>query len=115
MSKAFKRASNTEVMLRMIEANGGMRFTEIQRLLWKLANPGDDVSKMGRGCYCTSLLGGPFYHAGVLRFFCAKGSDGLWRRNPNVTIEPPWKRNIVQAYMPADDWMSLKDWLVENG
>lgn len=87
---SFKRASNTEILLRMIEANGGMRFTDIQRTLWKLGHPGQDVKLMSRGCYCTYLLGGPFYHRGVLRFFCKKCDDGLWR--VVKPIEPPWKK-----------------------
>lgn len=97
--KNFKPASNTEIMLRMIEASGGMRLGEIQKLMWMLAHPGGDVKKMSRGAYCTYLLGGPYYHKGVLNFFCTKGSDKVWRRNPDVPLAPPWKRKN-----DWDDW-----------
>ena len=93
MSKKFKLASNTEIVLRTIEATGCMRFIDIQKLFWKLGHPGKDVSLMGRGDYCTYLLGGPFYHEGVLHSFCEKGQDGLWRVKSEIA--PPWKKLAV--------------------
>lgn len=92
--RAHRKGTATEQLLRLIDSTpGGMRFTEIQRAMWLLKNPGGDVRTMSRGHYCTYFLGGPWYHAGVLRFFCIKDPQtGRWVRNPAVEIKGPWKR-----------------------
>jgi len=74
----------------------GMRFSAIQQALWEMTYPvgGDRPwearSSSCRGYWCTNLMGGPFYHRGLLRFFATKGPDGLWRRNGRSHMGHPW-------------------------
>jgi len=77
-------------ILDIIAASGGMRFTDIQRTLWEMSHPKGTFTRQVRGYWCTNLLGGMHYHAGILRFFCTKGSDGLWRRNSLSHFNKPW-------------------------
>jgi hypothetical protein len=83
-------------ILDLIALSPGMRFSDIQKALWHMTYPpgtrpwearGDSC----RGYWCTNLLGGMHYHAGLLRFFCTKGADGLWRRNNKPHQGKPWR------------------------
>ncbi len=82
--------SKTVRMLDAIETSGGMRFRDIQKLLWYMSN--DTPFNRGlRGYWCTNLLGGEYYHQGILRFFCVKAEDGLWyRRLWTPHFGKPW-------------------------
>lgn len=82
--------SKTQRILDILELSDGMRFTDIQRVLWEMTHPKGSFTREFRGYWCTNLLGGGFYHAGILRFFATKGPDGLWRRNSRPHHGTPW-------------------------
>lgn len=86
-----KKVSKSVRILNLIEASGdaGMRFTDIQRALWRMSHM-TPFTRQYRGYWCTNLCGGMHYHAGLLHFFCDKGEDGLWRRNAVPHQEHPW-------------------------
>ena len=84
MNKSFR-------ILNIIAVNDGMRFTDIQRILWEMTHPKGTFTRRVRGYWCTNLLGGMHYHAGLLRHFCTKGPDGLWRRNEKPLTKKPWR------------------------
>jgi len=67
-------------ILDIIASRDGMRFTDIQEMLWKMSHKEPFTRKL-RGYWCTNLLGGMHYHEGILNYYCIKGKDGLWRRN----------------------------------
>lgn len=67
----------------------GLKFSVIQRALWEMTHLRPFTRDL-RGYWCTNLLGGPFYHRGLLRFFATKGADGLWRRNSVPHNGRPW-------------------------
>lgn len=69
---------------------GGLTFTQIQRFVWEMNHPGRPFTRSQRGYWCTNLLGGFYYHDGILRTFCTKGEDGRWRRNEKAGAERPW-------------------------
>jgi hypothetical protein len=71
-------SGKTVRMLDTIAANDGMRFRDIQKLLWNMSNDTPFTRDL-RGYWCTNLLGGEYYHQGILRFFCVK-QNGLWHR-----------------------------------
>lgn len=77
-------------ILDMIAHKGGMRFTDIQRALYERTHGKGTFNRELRGYWCTNLLGGPFYHAGLLNLFCDKGEDGFWRRNTVPHGGHPW-------------------------
>jgi hypothetical protein len=82
--------SKSVQVLDAIKDNSGMRFRDIQKLLWYMSN--DTPFNRGlRGYWCTNLLGGQFYHTGLLHIFCVKGDDGLWRRNDIPHEGKPWQ------------------------
>jgi hypothetical protein len=87
--------SKSARILDVIALSDGMRFSDIQAVLWHMTYPAgtrpwEARSSSCRGYWCTNLLGGMFYHAGLLRFFCTKGADGLWRRNAVPHQGRPW-------------------------
>lgn len=84
-------------ILDLIEERGGMRFTDIQAALWGMTHS-TPFTREVRGYWCTNLLGGPFYHAGLLRFFCDRGKDGLWRRNDIPHRGAPWRTMNLTKY-----------------
>ncbi len=88
-----KLPSKTQRILDILAAAGekGMRFTDIQRALWVMTHGKRPFTRDLRGYWCTNLLGGMHYHRGILRFYCAKGADGLWRRNAQPHHGTPWK------------------------
>ena len=68
-------------ILDMIAVSDGMRFTDIQRALWYMSHARAFTREV-RGYWCTNLLGVEWTGLrGLLRTFCVKGPDGLWRRN----------------------------------
>ena len=89
-------------ILDMIADSGcrGMRFTDIQRTLWEMSHPDRPFTRAVRGYWCTNLLGGRYYHNGLLHTFAVKGTDGLWRRNCISHRESPWAivKNIPISY-----------------
>lgn len=68
----------------------GMRFTDIQRALWEMSHPAGTFTRRVRGYWCTNLLGGMYYHPGLLHTYATKGQDGRWRRNDKVHNGKPW-------------------------
>lgn len=100
----MNKLSKSVRILDILEARGaqGMTFTDIQAELWIMSHPGKgeefdcDLDYTGkarrlRGYWCTNLLGGMHYHAGLLRFYADKGPDGLWRRNAKRHNGHPWR------------------------
>jgi hypothetical protein len=85
----MEKQSKSVRILDLIAKCDGMRFTEIQRALWKMSNLRPFTREL-RGYWCTNLCGGMHYHAGLLNFFCDKGKDGLWRRNKTPHKGHPW-------------------------
>lgn len=98
------KASKSVRILNILERAGtrGLSFTDIQSELWLMSYPDKgeefdcDLDYTGkarrlRGYWCTNLLGGMHYHAGLLRFFAVKGRDGLWRRNSIPHNGRPWR------------------------
>lgn len=87
-----KKKSMSLRILELIGASGtaGMRFTDIQAALWAMGHA-EPYTRDQRGYWCTNLLGGPFYHGGLLKVHCSKGTDGRWRlvRAPSAT---PWRQ-----------------------
>lgn len=96
-------------ILDFIAKRDGTSFTDIQRELCRMSGLDYDraslVQELGgdglwrtraknrlRGYWCTNLLGGSHYHAGLLNFYCTKGKDGLWRRNRKKHYGSPWTR-----------------------
>ena len=67
----------------------GLKFSALQRALWEMTHLRPFTRDL-RGYWCTNLLGGMHYHAGLLRFFATKGADGLWRRNDVPHNGRPW-------------------------
>lgn len=80
-------------ILHIIGAYNGMRFTDIQQELLYMTYPGRKLTRKLRGYWCTNLLGGRFYHHGLLKYYCEKGDDGLWRLVKSIP-DHPW-RNIL--------------------
>jgi hypothetical protein len=78
-------------ILDLIDLSPGMRLKDIQEALWKMTHPTRPFTRDLRGYWCTNLLGGMHYHPGILRFFCTKGADGLWRRNTKDHQGHPWR------------------------
>lgn len=76
-------------ILELISRNGAMRFRDIQKALWDMSHPGEPFTC--RGYWCTNLLGGMYYHKGLLRVFCVKGTDGLWRYMRSFLPSHPWE------------------------
>jgi hypothetical protein len=69
----------------------GLRFTDIQRMLWEMSNPVGSFTSGLRGYWCTALVGGVHYHGGLLKTFATKGEDGRWRRNQRSHNGKPWQ------------------------
>lgn len=95
---------NPSKSVRMLDAlalagDQGMSFTEIQELLWGMSHPGVPFTRVERGYWCTNLLGGAFYHAGLLRVFAVKAEHGFWCRNDVPHDGHPWVRARAQAYV----------------
>ncbi|NIN66045.1 MAG: hypothetical protein GTO63_15395 [Anaerolineae bacterium] len=86
-----KKVSKSVRILDMIAETGeeGMRFTDIQRALWRMSHI-VPFTRALRGYWCTNLCGGMYYHQGLLNFFCVKGEDGRWRRNEVDHKGHPW-------------------------
>jgi hypothetical protein len=82
--------TKTTRLLEIIGKSNGMRFTDIQRTLWEMSNPIGTFTRNLRGYWCTSLLGGEYYHRGLLRVYCVRGPDKLWRRNSKPLPAKPW-------------------------
>lgn len=85
------RNSKSTWILDLIAQRGAMRFTDIQRELYERTHGPGTFNRELRGYWCTNLLGGFYYHAGLLHTFCTKGEDGLWRRNQVPHNGRPWK------------------------
>jgi len=85
----MKQVSKTVRILDLIASIDGMRFTDIQRALWEMSHT-EPFTRELRGYWCTNLLGGMYYHAGILNFYCEKGADGLWRTK-RTHGEKPWQ------------------------
>ena len=83
------KQSKSVRILDIIASRDGTRFTDVQRMLWGMSRC-EPFTRQYRGYWCTNLLGGAHYHAGLLRFFCEKGADGLWRRNDIPHEGHPW-------------------------
>lgn len=94
------KTSKSVRILDIIEESSGMRLSDIQAVLYGMTNPVVPFSRYNRGWWCTQLLGGPFYHAGLLHFFCKKGEDGLWRRNAIPHNGKPWKTMRLASHCP---------------
>lgn len=102
----IKKASKSVQILDLLEAAGdrGMSFTDIQAALWLMSYPdgkeefdtamspcyGRSPQRRLRGYWCTNLLGGRYYHDGLLHTFADKGADGRWRRNAVRHHGQPW-------------------------
>jgi len=97
MNKSFR-------ILNIIAANDGMRFTDIQRLLWEMNHPKGTFTRRLRGYWCTNLLG-TVTRDGLLRHWCVKGPDGLWRRNAKPMSKKPW--HDVDAARSGGWWKRL--------
>lgn len=82
--------NKSQRILEVIANSNGMRFTDIQKTLWEMTHPKGSFTRENRGYWCTNLLGGDFYHRGILKHFCVKGSDGLWRRNNTPIVKSIW-------------------------
>lgn len=82
--------SKTVRILNLIGDQNGMRFSEIQKVLWEMSNPIGTFTRAQRGYWCCSLLGMGRYNRGLLYEYCVKGKDGLWRRNDRVLPAMPW-------------------------
>lgn len=104
-------AKKSVQILDMIEASEGMRFTDIQRALWRMSNPGDPKTEMSRGYWCTNLCGGFYYGPGLLHFYCDKGEDGLWHRNTNYPHHgTPWRTmNSKKGYKRAMECIGMDE------
>jgi hypothetical protein len=90
---AKHKVSKTVRILDILEQAGqiGMRFSDIQEELWRMTYGDQPVTDTFRGYWCTNLLGGPYYHRGILHFFAVKSSSGLWVRNKVPHQGHPWK------------------------
>lgn len=99
----MNKASKSVRILDLLADAGtvGLCFTDIQAALWVMSHPDKEEefdcdmdytgkSRRLRGYWCTSLVGGPHYHQGLLRFFAVKGADGRWRRNSIPHNDRPW-------------------------
>lgn len=89
MMDAKKNSKSVRILDILAAHPEGLKFTVIQRLLWEMTHM-RPFTKDLRGYWCTNLLGGSMYHAGLLRFFATKGADGLWRRNDVPHNGRPW-------------------------
>lgn len=80
-----QRESKSVRILDLIEASGdaGMRFTDIQSALWHMTHLRPFTREL-RGYWCTNLYGGPFYHPGLLNFYCEKNGAGCWVRKRGI-------------------------------
>lgn len=77
-------------ILDLIETRGGMKFTDVQRMLWEMTH-NTPFTRENRGWWCTNLLGTRTYaRQGLLHTYCDKGPDGLWRRNGLQHGGKPW-------------------------
>ena len=86
-----KKISKSVAILDLIASKpGGMRFTDIQRALWEMTYPDRPFTRELRGYWCTNLLGGTYYHRGLLRFYCVKDKSGKWVRNETSHNGKPW-------------------------
>jgi hypothetical protein len=101
------KQSKSVAILKLIAVHDGMRFGEIQDALWAMTY-GTARPKHVRGYWCTNLLGGPFYHAGLLHTFCTKGADGKWRIDPKKPAPGPhpWTQ-VKQHASPVEVYPSL--------
>ncbi len=87
-----KESKSLRILDAIAEAGSeGMRFTDIQRMLWEMSNPVGTFTKKLRGYWCTALIGGAHYHGGLLKTFAVKGDDGRWRRNKRSHNGKPWQ------------------------
>jgi hypothetical protein len=91
MNNTASKESKSVRILNLLASAGeqGMRFVDIQWALWDMTYADND--DMSRGYWCTNLLGGRYYHAGLLRYFADKGPDGRWRRNKRCHYGHPWR------------------------
>lgn len=76
---------------------GGMSFTAIQRALWEMTYPGRTFTRELRGYWCTNLYGGLYYHNGLLKTYCTKQANGLWKRNETPHNGKPWVKVNAEA------------------
>lgn len=81
--------SKTHRILHTLLEKGAMRYRDIQKELWKMSHT-RPFTRAERGYWCTNLVGGPYYHKGILGVFARKGLDGLWRPNYNTVPTHPW-------------------------
>lgn len=92
--------SKSNRILELISLKGAMTFRDIQRALWEMSHPGVPFTRAQRGYWCTNLLGGRFYHKGLLHTFCVKGHDGLWRYMRSQFFRHPWSYVNGTSVMP---------------
>lgn len=95
MDDSLPSDSKSYRILCLIRDRDGMRLTDIQRELWYMdpENSGTMFCRLLRGYWCTNLLGGKFYHGGLLRTFCEKREDGKWHYvGTDPVPRKPWRR-----------------------
>jgi hypothetical protein len=97
-----KMSSKSVRILDAIKDSDGMRFRDIQKLLWYMNNDTPFTRDL-RGYWCTNLCGSWASHPGLLAVFCVKGNDGLWRRNNTSHEGKPWSV-VNQPWMTGAFW-----------
>lgn len=89
--------SKTHLILQAIaNAKDGLRFGEIQKVLWEMDHPDTPFTRKNRGWWCSNLLGTTlakldslYGHQGILHTFCVK-ENGKWKRNDVEIPQHPW-------------------------
>lgn len=85
------KISKSVAILDILAASDGMRYTDIQKALWRMSHL-RPFTRNERGYWSTNLTSGGFWSGrqGLLARYATKGADGLWRRNNVPHNGKPW-------------------------